>query len=159
MAINITRNKKNQATINLPKRRITKPKKKTKSRKAAKAKTAKTKTKSKKNNAAMAMTKSGKAKPAQKIKTQVQTSTSISSTDRTIFVFLLALIIVTSAIYVGTTVRTRNAKFAITELQKDQLKLMKEREQLMKQITSNKTPEMIQRRAKQRGMVDTTNKQ
>lgn len=83
----------------------------------------------------------------------LKTQFHIQPFERLVFVITLVLIVAFAAVFVSTSVRTRSARFEITEMKKEQLFLMKQHESLMKQISTYKRPELIEKRARQRGMV------
>jgi len=146
------RAKQTKASIRLPKR--PKANKRVSTRSTRRTVTTRT---SQNSVAATANTRQASAAKATGYKPK--TSFHVLQVERMLFLILLLMIIVSSSIYVGVKVQARSAGFEMSELKKTQLANMKEREELMKRITTHKRPGTIEKRARQRGMVTPTSKQ
>jgi|GEM_PF-5174826 len=170
-----TKNKKNTATISLPKparkksaalkaKPKTKVKTKTTAKSKAKSSTKNAKVSRKRNSSVAVSTTKAVRKPARAITRQKSKKVEtvqyhVKPAEKLIFVVALILLIGFACVYVATRVQTRTIRFDIAELKETQIKEMKTREQLTEKIATYKRPELIMKRAESRGMEKAKNNQ
>ncbi len=141
----LTQTKRNTASISLPRRNRQPRNKKTASRPVRRSRRSA-------NEAALPPM----ASPSPKRKSLSPAITTLEggakTWERLVFFITLVLIILSASTFVYLRVQTRATRFEMTEMKHEELQLMKDREKLLERIGAYKQPDLIIKRAKQRGM-------
>ena len=163
-------NKKNRktATISLPKSTGKKRKTVKQAKTSAKShQSSKKVVRKKRSSVAVAGIRTGvksKAKTRYKKTKTAPKSTELTRyrvkpAEKMILVVLGVLMVSLICIYVATRIQTRTTRFAIAELKQQQVEQMRVKEKLTKKIAVYKRPELIMKRAAERGMIKAKSKQ